>query len=54
LPDLGTQLLAFPFKILLPRAFAAFKHAGDIFRQHFLPLRNLRGVSIVLLHYLVD
>lgn len=48
------QPLAFLFKIRLPRAFAVFEHAGDIFRQHLLPLRDLRGMNIVILRNLVN
>ena len=54
LTNLGMESLPFLFKILFPSAFAAFEHAGDIFRQHFLPLRDLRGMNIVFLRDLVD
>ncbi len=54
LTNLGMESLPFRFKILFPSAFGAFEHAGDIFRQHFLPLRDLRGMNIVHLRDLVD
>jgi hypothetical protein len=37
----------------LPHALTFFKHTGDIFRQHFLPLRDLRRMKIVILRNLV-
>ena len=48
------QSRAFPFKILLPSACAAFKYSGDIFCQGLLPVRDLRGMNVVLLRDLVD
>ena len=48
------ESLPFLFKIINLSTFTAFKHAGDIFRKHFLPLCDLRGMNIVILRDLVD
>ena len=54
LTNLGMEPGSFLFEIFFSSALSALEYADDIFCQHFLPFRDLRGMYIIFLRDLVD